>query len=67
MSVAAVVGYKVYNQSRMSAFMKANIEALTDAESGLGCSELAPMKLLIVVCIGVNHVVQNGLNLSRGQ
>lgn len=27
MSAAAVVGYKVYNQSRMSAFMKANIEA----------------------------------------
>lgn len=33
MSAAAVVGYKVYNQSRMSAFMKANIEALTRAES----------------------------------
>ena len=33
MSAAAVVGYKVYNQSQMSAFMKANIEALTDAES----------------------------------
>ena len=33
MSAATVVGYKVYNQSRMSAFMKANIEALTRAES----------------------------------
>ena len=36
MSAAAAVGYKVYNQSQMSAFMKANIEALTDAESGSG-------------------------------
>ena len=33
MSAAAVVGYKVYNQSRMSAFMKANIEALSFYES----------------------------------
>ena len=37
MSAAAVVGYKVYNQSQMSAFMKANIEALTQSEGTAKC------------------------------
>ena len=32
----------------------------------LGCSELAPMKLLIVVCIGVNHVVQKWAQFKPG-
>lgn len=33
MSAAAVVGYKVYNQSRMFDAMKANIGALVSCES----------------------------------
>ena len=32
-SVAAIVGYKAYDRTRMTDFMKANIEALTKNES----------------------------------
>jgi len=48
MSAAATVGYKVYNQSRISAFMKENIETLTQSggtakcESTLACDMLNP-------------------------
>lgn len=35
MSAAAVMGYKTYNESKQLTLMEANIEALTQAESGM--------------------------------
>ena len=42
MSAAAVVGYKVYNQSQMSAFMKANIHGSCYNNQRLSCVYTCP-------------------------